>query len=863
MQIYNVYQSGKRLYIDEKENPDNKIVVNKYDNMQQTLKLISDGTLPPRLYWALRNPNLSNKYFILPLVKDNELIIGTDISAYSGLWDMILIGTDDDYIIEGTDIDQSRLTYVSDKFSRLFVRDNYLEELDFEEQTSPTFRVFYDEIIFQLDNKADKKDIPDKLSDLENDTNFISGVALKDDGEGNVRIVGTTFEGGETESGGGGNYTLPTASENQLGGVKPLNKTEEMTQAVGVDEEGRLYTKCKDITVDSELSEESSNSVQNQVVAKEVKSLKEKDELLDKEVNTLRERNAELEEKNAELESSINRLQIKTTTDKAPFHHITDSANMKVVDFGMEGITKQRTTSGKNRLKLIGRVVSTDSNVSNDSVRVCTGNYIFVGMNPANYKDAVTVNSYSLTENSLTTNNKYGDCGIGLDMKIKSNTYYVYSCKQMTTGYTVSVCFYDVDGKFINYTPNVHSTKSFLTPTNAAWAIIVFHPSTTETDVTYNDIQIEEGTVATTYEPYTGGMPSPNLTHPQEITLAGVYNEETGRYEHKCCVGNKNWFDKAHASVKSNWKQVSYHYYPIYVGKGNIVTISYQDTLSTGLGFYLLVTSNEENKGTTNASWVYHSSSSGLIKKTVTITAETDYIYLNFTGDNDTGYQNMIDKLFATLQVEVSPTSTDYTPHASQPFTLTSDRPLTKWDNLVKVDGKWYWDYKQLKLVVDGNANWQLYTNYKGFFAMNVLPQIMDRRSGYCNQLLIADLTSGGLYRNSDEAWLGVTNKHVYVLKLSNYYDETLEDKGLANWKAHLNEHPLEIYTYKDESELVPLLDEEQILLNNLETYYGVTNVYNEQGCPISITYVNDNKLYVDNKLEQINNALLSLGANI
>lgn len=184
MQIYNVYQSGKRLYIDEKENPDNKIVVNKYDNMQQTLRLISDGTLPPRLYWALRNPKLSNKYFILKLVNNEDLIVGTDISAYAGLWDMLLIGTDEDYIIEGTDIDQSRLTYVSDHFGRLFVRDNFLEELDFEEQYSPTFRVFYDEIVFRLDK------ISTRISELEN--NF--GIITKDDGNGNVTIITTKRE---------------------------------------------------------------------------------------------------------------------------------------------------------------------------------------------------------------------------------------------------------------------------------------------------------------------------------------------------------------------------------------------------------------------------------------------------------------------------------------------------------------------------------------------------------------------------------------------------------------------------------------------------------------------------------------------
>lgn len=41
---------------------------------------------------------------------------------------------------------------------------------------------------------------------------------------------------------GGGSYTLPVATENQLGGVQPVTKTTAMTQAVGVDGSGRLYT---------------------------------------------------------------------------------------------------------------------------------------------------------------------------------------------------------------------------------------------------------------------------------------------------------------------------------------------------------------------------------------------------------------------------------------------------------------------------------------------------------------------------------------------------------------------------------------------------------------------------------------------
>ena len=46
-------------------------------------------------------------------------------------------------------------------------------------------------------------------------------------------------------------YTLPIASPEQLGGVKPDSKTSDMDIPVGVDEEGKLWTKDK---IDETLS---------------------------------------------------------------------------------------------------------------------------------------------------------------------------------------------------------------------------------------------------------------------------------------------------------------------------------------------------------------------------------------------------------------------------------------------------------------------------------------------------------------------------------------------------------------------------------------------------------------------------------
>ena len=49
--------------------------------------------------------------------------------------------------------------------------------------------------------------------------------------------------GSGSGSGTGGSYTLPIASSTVLGGVKPVAKTDAMTQSVGVDAAGALFTK--------------------------------------------------------------------------------------------------------------------------------------------------------------------------------------------------------------------------------------------------------------------------------------------------------------------------------------------------------------------------------------------------------------------------------------------------------------------------------------------------------------------------------------------------------------------------------------------------------------------------------------------
>lgn len=78
--------------------------------------------------------------------------------------------------------------------------------------------------------------------------------------------------------------------------------------------------------------------------------------------------------------------------------------------------------------------------------------------------------------------------------------------------------------------------KSILTVTpvsNTDYFVISFGSG--NDDVTFSELQLELGSVATSYEPYTGGNPSPSPEYPQEIISAGT--------------GSTNLFDKDSISV--------------------------------------------------------------------------------------------------------------------------------------------------------------------------------------------------------------------------------------------------------------------------------------------------------------------------
>lgn len=138
----------------------------------------------------------------------------------------------------------------------------------------------------------------------------------------------------------------------------------------------------------------------------------------------------------------------------------------------------------------------------------------------------------------------------------------------------------------------------------------------------------------------------------------------------------KNLCDKNYLAEKSNWSMLNNSYYsiPIYVGKGVTVTISYQQTLSLGLGMYAAVmTQNTTADALT--SWIYHNTVLGYINKSVTLTTTEDYIYLRIsatTSNIATKVAQFMEYIGNDMQIEVGSVATEYEEY-QQPRTVTAN----------------------------------------------------------------------------------------------------------------------------------------------------------------------------------------------
>lgn len=188
-------------------------------------------------------------------------------------------------------------------------------------------------------------------------------------------------------------------------------------------------------------------------------------------------------------------------------------------DYKIYGNTYQNSTSGKN---LIG---------FDDQQKTLYGI-------TATFVDNVITLNGTLTQNYAVNYAKSKD----INLQSNANKSYILSYKVIsgTKNVKLGISFRDENGTQLDYIQDSNATdlstyKNISSSTLNATKYFNFFVRTKEQlDNLIIELQLEEGSVATEFEPYTGGQPSPNPDYPQEMV--------------SCGDRTKNLFDKNNAN---------------------------------------------------------------------------------------------------------------------------------------------------------------------------------------------------------------------------------------------------------------------------------------------------------------------------
>lgn len=473
------------------------------------------------------------------------------------------------------------------------------------------------------------------------------------------------------------------------------------------------------------------------------------------------------------------------------------------IDLELNGDTEQLTTTGKN---LINNNIYTHGYLAS----VDTGQKISLNTEAKSFTTSMDVSSM-VGEN----------ISISVQTKEETGKKYAFTDESDTI----------ISGKWDTGSNTYSKFQNIQVPQNAKKLYF---------SVTYDvqentELQVELGAKVTTYEPYTGGKPSPSPEYPQEIKNSGKRNEETRRYEVDVKVTGKNRFDREKAKDVSNWISIEgdgYLKFPIRAKKGSMITFSYTEKLTEGKKFYLGIAKKETGSV---IAWLYHGANLSVSNSKYTIAAEEDYVYLMC---NSSAIQTFLD-VIQTLQVEISPTQTDYLPYAEQTLTLTSDRPITKWDRLVEQGGQYGWlhggDIKTFE-----NDVFKLYADNEKAIQYQVpfeeISNSWDELVCYCNTF--ENAIGQTIYTQSGKTdfYMGCVHKSM-VFSAKNKQGIFQNIEAFQEWIRNSGTY---VWYKTDNKKFTPLSESEQTQLRNLHSYNGTTHITVDSGevpCGIKVAY--------------------------
>ena len=528
------------------------------------------------------------------------------------------------------------------------------------------------------------------------------------------------------------------------------------------------------------------------------------------------------------INGTANGIIEKVTTEDG-YAQINDSSNRRLNNMIIRGNSEQVSTTGKNLLSI--------------------------------YKQTQTVNGITLTydnDNKVLVANGTANAWLNISLGTfdfkKGVTYKFVGCPK---GGSVDMLyhiepngglFFDI-GNGVTYMPSedkLNVAIYFVVCKGVVLNNLVIKPMiTTDLNATYD-----------TYEPYTGGQPSPSPEYPQEIKAV---NELSGVMSGKNLLKPYGSYPKINYGITLNLMNDGIHVNGKCTGSSSRVFI-YSDTLQAGT-YYI-----NGIKGASNSRYqVVLYKNSAILNYITTENFKLElkekakielslFVYSGYGTFNDLVLPYMICRNENDLYL--------YTPYQGQSLlNYTLQNPLYKLG-----DTQDYIDFNRGKIVrnigvitfdgsddenirlspPDGSRRVYLYTFHNSILSIeNINP--------YCksNMFQFTNLWADGV----------MSHNHLFYVSSTNIYVSYNEITSLNDFKTWLNKNPItvvyQLATPTEEDIPAELLSQ----LKELQTYVTTTNVMFEASdvYPIvDLEYIADTKTYIDNKFKELAEVIIT-----
>lgn len=468
-----------------------------------------------------------------------------------------------------------------------------------------------------------------------------------------------------------------------------------------------------------------------------------------------------------------------------------------------------------------------------------TGAQLFDISNPSS-----AINQWVITDKRISiTNPTSGYLTVIYTINVKpSTTYTIYSIIVNDTpdanNMNITITLLKEDGTTQDNIVILNNTSSakFTTTVDTKSIFIYFRNRTTGNGGYFEDIILNEGETTVPWEPYTGGKPSPSVEYPQNINginLVNINIQGTQILD----LSNINVYNDEVAVIGNN------NGYTI-TGEGDI-TVSFEKRIKTDLKKFLkpgkitlksIITLPRlyVTLKTTGKDWI---SLNGNVTREITqemLDDENSYVEIMFFASvNSTSKTLTPGTYYPMLYQEGDGTYQPY--YNPQIVPLTFTEPLNKIGDYADEITSVKRINRCIELTFDGSENWGVRSDELGFQLLNGLPYPMNRREGFCNQYFVETKKE----INKPQVWLGINN-NLYVYAVYNeFFDDTLADKGLSAWKAHLSTNPLKVITYTNPEGYVetPLEQSNIDGIKSLYAYDGYTIINNNENTNMKIMY--------------------------